>query len=257
MESQQEGAAAPATVTVSHGRTARRATPGSRVSFGRRDDCDLVLPPDDFISRHAGDVEVHSDRVIVWNRSETKPLLVRPFAGQDVVVEPGDGHAPSRDGFDVFDVVLPGRAGTVVTVHVDARGLGRPARVVGANPSRGDRTATHRAQVQWKPHQHRVLVALCEPLFTRRGSDVAPATYQQIADRLGLQPAYVRNVVRSIRDTLTDLGLPGLSADDDSGPHGDFRIPLAQWARRHRWVTADDVDRLDEPDGQGAAGGRP
>lgn len=243
---QRGGAAAPAGVTVSHGRTVLRAEAGVTVSFGRRDDCDLVLPPDDFISRHAGDVEVRADRVIVWNRSSTKPLVVRPFAGQDVVLEPGEGHAPGTEDFDVFDVVLSGRAGAVVSVHVDARALVTGPPVARPAATGTTQTRTHRAEIGWKPYQHRVLVALCEPLFTRRGADAAPATYQQIAARLGLQPAYVRNVVRGIRDELTALGLPGLSVDDDTSPQGDLRVALAQWARRHRWVTVEDVDRLDE-----------
>lgn len=232
------------TVTVSHAGRSLSVAAGSSASFGRAPDCDVRLPADAFISRHAGDIEVLDDAVVVWNRSATKPLIVRPLFGADVVVEAGGGHAPPRDGSATFEVLLAGRDGLEVVVRVDTQGLRvttPPPRPSARQPAQHE---TERVDIVWRPHEKRVLIALCEPLLTQRGPSAAPATYARMANRLDLRPGYVRNVVRGIREQLVALGLADLTGAD-TGDGSDLRFPLAMCALRHRWVTLDDLRLLD------------
>jgi hypothetical protein len=69
-----------------------------------------------------------------------------------------------------------------------------------------------------------------------------PATGRQIADRLGLKPAYVRNVLKAVRETLAGYGIPGLVAGDEAGD--DFRWALARCALRNGWIGQRDVAGL-------------
>ena len=120
---------------------------------------------------------------------------------------------------------------------------------------RGRRTATAgetvTAPVRFTPGQTRVLAALCAPLLTRTGPGAVPATYTQIAARLGLRPGYARNVLKAVRESLSGYGIPGLTADDfpadgpDEHAAGDrFRWELARAALRNGWVGEHDVAAL-------------
>ena len=224
--------------------------PGVVLVIGRGRACDVRLPQeDDHLSRRAASLELLDDCVLVRNLSTTKPLVLRPATGEDRVVEPeaATTSLPHRR----FSLVLIGRGGGIVEVAVDARGLASPDRVPGS-PTRTPMTAN--APIELSPAQRRVLVALCAPLLTGSGPGAVPATYNRIGEVLALRPQYVRNVIKSIREELAGYGVPGLTTDDDSASHDDFRWSLARWAVRSGWVTAVDVAGMarvgtDEPRG--------
>ncbi|GAB98413.1 hypothetical protein KILIM_161_00020, partial [Kineosphaera limosa NBRC 100340] len=156
------------TVSVVHGGRSHVVPVNESVSFGRGRNCAIQLEPDDFISRHAGDIEVLADRVIVWNRSASRPLHVRSSFGPDVVVEAGGGYAPPLVGPRLFDVLVLGRAGLEARVHVNARALCAPS-VPAPLPGAAGRAESDTQQLEreWRPSQRRVLAALCEPLLTQ------------------------------------------------------------------------------------------
>ncbi|MBO3753014.1 hypothetical protein J5X84_43815 [Streptosporangiaceae bacterium NEAU-GS5] len=85
----------------------------------------MQLPDDEHLSRHAGSLIVLNDCVLIRNHSEHKPLVVRPSAGEDRVVEPG--AATTSLSFPIFSIVFIGKGGSTVTVKVDARSLKRAA----------------------------------------------------------------------------------------------------------------------------------
>jgi hypothetical protein len=92
--------------------------------------------------------------------------------------------------------------------------------------------------------QRLVLATLCEPLLVKAGPQAVPATYAQMGRRLGRQPQYIRNVVKSLRESLSGHGIPGLTTDDEGIPHDDFRWALARWAVRTGAVSVEDLHAL-------------
>ncbi|MFI5937255.1 hypothetical protein [Actinoplanes sp. NPDC051494] len=208
---------------------------GAEVTIGRSRASMVRLPDDDHLSRRAGLLRVLDDCVLVRNESQHKPLVVRPPAGEDRVVEPG--AATTSLPFRRFAVVLAGSGGATVRIDVDAARVTPGA--AGDPETRAPQTVTD--PVSLSGTQHRVLVALCAPLLTESGPRAAPATYAQIGHRLTLRPQYVRNVVKSLREELAGYGIGGLTRDDRAATHDDFRWALARWAVRSGWVTPDDV----------------
>lgn len=239
MEAQVRRLTGLGVVTVRFAGAAWTIARGELLTIGRGRGCDVRLPDDDHLSRRAASLQPMDDFVLVRNLSATKPLAVRPPAGEDTVVEPQAAvtSLPHRE----FSVVFGGSGGVVVEVTVDARLLTPPHLVSQADATVSPGTVT--APLNLSPAQRRVLAALCEPLLTGRGADAVPATYARIGDRLGLSPPYVRNVVKGIREGMAGHGVPGLTADDGQ-PAPDFRWALARSAVRHGWVTAADVGAL-------------
>ncbi|MFI6630805.1 hypothetical protein ACIBI7_18195 [Nonomuraea fuscirosea] len=216
---------------------------GQSLTLGRSRTCDVHLPDDEHLSRRAGSLIVLNDCVLIRNDSHHKPLVVRPPAGEDRVVEPR--AAITSLPFPIFNVVFAGRSGAAVTVRVDARSL---------TPNRDDEVVTRAPKTVTSPmsltrSQRLVLAALCEPLLVKAGPQAVPATYAQMGRRLGRQPQYVRNVVKSLRESLSGHGIPGLTTDDADIPHDDFRWALARWAVRTGVVgVAELCDLLPEPE---------
>ncbi|WP_221761958.1 hypothetical protein [Nonomuraea sp. WAC 01424] len=208
--------------------------------MGRSRSCDVRFPDDEHLSRRAGSLLVLNDCVLVRNDSRHKPLVIRPPAGEDRVVEPG--AATTSLPFVVFSVLFAGRGGSTVTVRVDARPVtspaGRPAEVATRSPE------TVTSPITFTNAQRTVISALCEPLLMRTGPHAAPATYAQIGRRLGRQPQYIRNVVKSLRESLAGHGIPGLTTDDEDAAHDDFRWALARWAVRSAVISAEDLHDL-------------
>jgi hypothetical protein len=202
-------------------------SPGEVVTVGRSGSCGIRLPDDDHLSRRAGSLRVLDDCVLVRNESTRKPLVLRPPAGQDRIVEPGT--AITSLPFRQFEVLLSGSGGRVVSIHVDASRL-TPESYAFDPPTATP--ATRADPIVLTASQRRVLAALCEPLLTGSGPQAVPATYAQIGQRLGLRPQYVRNVVKSLRETLTGHGVEGLTRDDQETAFDDFRPALARWAIR-------------------------
>ncbi|WP_061298859.1 hypothetical protein [Herbidospora cretacea] len=206
----------------------------------------MRFPDDEHLSRRAGSLVVLDDCVLIRNESRQKPLVVRPPAGEDRVVEPGAATASLP--FPLFSLVFAGAAGAAVTVNVDARavtpGPGQP----GAEPPTAS-PETVTPPLALTRAQRLMLAALCEPLLVRAGPGAVPATYAQVGARLDRQPGYVRNVLKALRENLSGHGVPGLTSDDDGAAHDDFRWALARWAVRTGTVTS--VDLEDLPEGRG------
>ncbi|MER5643712.1 hypothetical protein [Streptosporangium sp. NPDC002524] len=214
---------------------------GRLLTMGRSRACDVHLPDDEHLSRRAGSLLVLNDCVLVRNDSRHKPLVIRPPSGEDRVVEPG--AAMTSLPFMVFSVVFTGRGGSTVTVRVDARSVTpsaghHPGEVV----TRAPETVT--SPIVFTRVQRIVIAALCEPLLRRTGPRAVPATYAQIGRRLGRRPQYIRNVVKSLRESLAGHGVPGMTMDDEQAVHDDFRWALARWAMRSAVVGAEDLDDL-------------
>ena len=231
-----------ATVRVSHHGTERKLFRGDTLTFGRGRDCTVRLPNDSHISRTAGSITVLEDCVLIRNHSDTKPFVIRPVAGEDHVIEPGAAATslPHRR----LQIVIAGMVGTTVHLDLDVSGV-----TTAAGPpditSPATEVVTTTTPFPLTPAQRRVVEALCAPMLNRRGADAAPATYQQIGMLLSLSPQYVRNVIQTVRETLTGHGVPDLVNDDPTRPGADFRWSLARYAIRNRWVStaAPDDDR--------------
>jgi hypothetical protein len=142
-------------------------------------------------------------------------------------------------------VVVVGGYGRRYELAVDAHRLEPPAHVPERPADPGTPPTMAAAEGLLTPAQHRLLVALCEPVLRPGAGGVRPATYRQVGELLGRQPGYVRNAFRQIRETLAGVGVPGLVQDD--GRHNaedDFRLPLANWAVRTATVTTADLAAL-------------
>src|SRR5690349_19786180 len=102
---------------VTYGSHRLPVTPGGELAFGRATTCDIRLPADDHISRRAGVVRGLDDCLLVRNDSASKPLLLRPPAGTDRVVEPG--AATTSLPYREFQIIVLGRAGALVALDVE------------------------------------------------------------------------------------------------------------------------------------------
>ncbi|MFI5933374.1 hypothetical protein [Actinoplanes sp. NPDC051494] len=213
--------------------------PDDRVTVGRGSRCTVRLPDDGHLSRLAAAIQLVGGAVLVSNTSATKPFVVRPPVGEDLVVAPGAAIGPPCGR---FAVVLAGSLGDEF-VEVDG-----PARESAPmRPGIVTRSAdTFTGPDRFTAAQHRVVAELCRPLLTGSGTAARPATYAEIGERLGLSPQYVRNVLKVVRENLTGYGIPGMVAAEQI-PNDDFRLPLARWALWNGWVNRGD---LGDPSGE-------
>ena len=207
---------------------------GDALTFGRGRDCAIRLPNDSHISRTAGSITVLEDCVLIRNQSATKPFILRPSFGEDHVVEPGGAvtSLPHRR----LQIVIAGMAGTTIHLDLDVSGVTTATGPSDIKPPISD-VVTTTTPFPLTPAQRKVVEALCAPMLSQRGPDAAPATYQQIGMALSLSPQYVRNVIHTVRETLTGHGVPDLVTDDPTRPGTDFRWSLARYAIRNRWVS--------------------
>jgi hypothetical protein len=222
------------TVRVTHHGTELRLVRGDDLTFGRGNDCTIRLPNDSHISRTAGSITVLEDCVLIRNHSATKPFVIRPVLGEDHVIEPGGAvtSLPHRR----LQIVIAGMAGTTVHLHLDVSGVTSPVGPSDIRPSTSG-IVTTTTPFPLTPAQRKVVEALCAPMLSQRGPNAAPATYQQIGTALNLSPQFVRNVIHTVRETLTGHGVPDLVNDDPTRPGTDFRWSLARYAIRNRWVS--------------------
>jgi hypothetical protein len=214
---------------------------GETATIGRSQRSTIRLPADTHLSRRAGSLRVLDDCVLIRNESVRKPLVIRPPSGEDRVVEPE--AATTSLPYPRFELVFAGSGSRVVSVQVDASRL-TPDPLLTDPQTRTP--ATTAEPIQLSGAQRRILVALCAPLLRESGPRAVPATYAEIGRRLDRQPQYVRNTLKTIRETLTGYGVTGLIPDDDGPRHADFRWALARWAIRGGWVTATDLDDRDD-----------
>ncbi|SBW29156.1 hypothetical protein FDG2_6525 [Candidatus Protofrankia californiensis] len=177
-------------------------------------------------------LRVLDDCVLVYNRSQSKPFILRPPVGEDKIVEPG--AAMTSLPFSRFGIVAVRRGGVTTTVQVDATAITYDRKFFGPTTLSRD-MATVSGPVRLTPAQMDIIVELCRPLLTKSGADARPATYKEIGERLGRGPKYVRNVISDVRRELSDRNDAGLADWED----------LARWMIINRLVTESDVRGLE------------
>ncbi|MEV0315498.1 hypothetical protein [Nonomuraea fuscirosea] len=214
---------------------------GQSLTLGRSHACDVRFPDDEHLSRRAGSLIVLNDCVLIRNDSRHKVLVVRPPIGEDRVVEPG--AATTSLPFPIFSIVFAGYGDLTVAVRVDAQSLtGAARRSVNQATTRAPKTIT--SPIKLTRTQRLVLCALCEPMLVKAGPQAVPATYAQIGKRLNLQPRYIRNVIKALREDLSGYGIPGLTTADEDVGYNDFRWALARWAVRTSVIKQEDLHAL-------------
>jgi hypothetical protein len=239
-------------IIVVNGRTARRVGVGDSVTMGRSQTCDIRLP-DAHISRRACLLRVEPDYVMVFNQSIRRPLAIRPPAGEDRRV--GPASATTSLPYTTFDIIFAGADDEPVRVHIDARRLSSPElpAVDPAEEQTCDVTVlgpmaepAGRMQAALLTRAQRIaLIAMCEPMLTRNGTQARPRSTTELAERLNLKPDYARNIIKDVRHRLADAGVPGLvSADGTATGRIDLRLALARWAIERDAVTVGDLDDL-------------
>ncbi len=220
-------------VRVRHGETVRLLAPGEEAAFGRGLHVDLRLaadPPDLLVSRRAGLIRCLPDAVLVSNLSTRGTLRLSAFGatGREI----GPGEAITSEPHRMFRVAVVGSYGQTYPIDVDARALPSPAPPsLTALPGLDPTVVT--SPIELTATQRRVLAALCAPMLEKMGEAAGPASAREIGAELGLQPNYVRNVLKEVREELASYGVPGLVADGPPQPGEDFRLPLALWAIRY------------------------
>jgi len=204
------------------------ATQAREITIRRERTCDITLPSDTWLSRLTASVRVLDDCVLVYNRSTSKPISLRPPAGEDLVVRPGGAATPLP--VLTFDIVAHLSDGGAVAVHVDASALGCTWRLREAVISlTGGATAI--MPITCTPAESTALTELCRPLLSASGPDARPACYEDVGTRLRRSPAYMRNLITGVRHRLQARGIPGLETSED----------LAYWLVNHRVITENDL----------------
>lgn len=226
---------------------------GEVLTFGRSRDCDIRLghdPEDDYVSRQAGEIAVLPDGLLIRNCSRTQPLVLRPLPGAEVHIASETGVVRSKSEF--VQLVVPGRHGSAYTLVIDSR-LPERAPMAVPDPARLSAGAlpTRAGASRISPRERRMLAALCEPRLLLAGEGARPATYSEIAERLGTTPSSVKVCLDAVRRRLSDEdGIPGLRNDEDGGSRdtANFLLPLAGWAVATGAVTLKTLGLLDRPD---------
>lgn len=230
---------------ISFGDDRRLLVLGGRLTLGRGKNCDLRIahnPADEHVSRLAASLRTLEDCLLVRNESTSKPLVLRPLVGTERPIGPLE--ATTSLPHPQFSLIVVGRYGTEYAVHVDVRGL--DARASDSGPvGPGPQTVTA-PLLRPTPVQRQLLAALCEPLLTRRGPQASPATYRQIAARVGRRPGFVRGALKQVREQLAGQGVAAMVNYSSDPVDDDFRLPLAMWAIHSGTICAADVAGLDD-----------
>lgn len=226
--------------------------PGAELTFGRGQDRDVRLardPEDDYVSRRAGVLIGLGDGVLIRNSSHTQSLMVQAFPGPELVVAPQSAVATMPH--EHLRLVVPGRHGARYVIVIDTRGMrgaGQVAPDVREPPTIPVGRPTKAGADRITPRELRFLAALCEPVLTLAGPAAQPATYRQIAERLGTTQATARNCLDLLRARLSDVdGIPGLRADEDTDDPAPSYLPaLAAWAVHSGVICTETLGLLDE-----------
>ena len=227
---------------------------GSSVTFGRSDDCDIVITrrtQDLLVSRRAGRLTAVNGGLLVSNESRRNSIYLQGMPGPELEIKPlmTLGTMP----FTHCRVVVlggdPARYFLEITCGpADGSPAGKPRLADTARA--GAPTTFGYRRLDLPDAQRRYLAALCEPILTRVGTRTAPATYREIAERCGVSPKTVRNSLDALRQMLSaEYGIPGLvhpggSAEEAPGTV-NFLSALAAWAVHSGTINLGDLAALD------------
>lgn len=238
--------------TVRFGAQAWDLNLGSSVTFGRSDDCDIVLThqvEDLLVSRQAGRLTAVDGGVLVTNESLRNPIYLRGIPGAEHKIEPRMtlGTMPFKR---CRVVVIGGQAEPYVLdiTCLAAEGSSAAKADLADTAKAGAPTTFGFKRIDMPRAQRRYLAALCEPMLTSVGA--APANYREIAERCGVALGTVRKSLDALRLRVSEeCGIPGLVHRDGSSrkAHGtvNFRLRLADWAVSSGNATHDDLEDLD------------
>ena len=207
---------------------------GESLLVGRGTSCDVRIgapvpgPEDLGVSRRAATLTFAAGQLWVRNDSSTQPLYVHPATRPPRLLD----HRGETVSFSdqKLDIVVEGRVLTYqVSVEVMVATTGQeeegPPTLSPATESR----------LPLLPRERRLVAALCEPLLT--GMAPRSASYNQVAERLGLSRHTVRNQLDLLRARLAVLGVAGMVGQE-------AKEALAKCAVRSRSVTLTDLGAL-------------
>jgi hypothetical protein len=238
-------------VTVRFGAQVWELKLGSSVTFGRSDDCDIVLtrPVEDrLVSRQAGRLTAVDGGVLVTNESRRNPVYLRGIPGAEHKIEPRMtlGTMP----FERCRVVVIGGQPEPYVLDITclaAEGSSAAKPVPADTAKAGDPTTLGYQRIDMPRAQRRYLAALCEPLLT--GVGAAPASYREIAERCGVALGTVRKSLDALRMKVSEYGVPGLIHPGDASGKArgtvNLRARLADWAVSSGNATHGDLEGLD------------
>ncbi len=216
---------------------------GQSLSIGRQSSCDVQVgarspgPEDLGVSRRAATVSSALGRIWFRNDSTSQPVFIRPAVGK--------GYVLDHRG----DMISLGDARVELVLEGQIMAYRLTVQLPGGTPTPDHEepltlSPATRGQLPFTERQRRLVAALCEPLLIGTGWDRRPASYRQIAEVLGLSEHYVRNQLDELRESLVDMGIPGMI-----GP--EAKDNLAYYAVRSASVTVADVAVLREAGGGG------
>ena len=218
---------------------------GSSVTFGRSDDCDIVLTRRDedlLVSRQAGQLTAVPGGLLVTNESVRNPIYLRGIPGAEHKIEPRMtlGTMP----FTRCRVVVIGGRAEPYILDVTCLAAEGSAK---SGPVDKDPTTLGYKRIEMPPAQRRYLAALCEPMLT--GVGAAPASYREIAARCDVALGTVRKSLDALRLRVSgECRIPGLIHPEGSSrkAHGtvNFRVRLADWAVSSGNATHGDLEDL-------------
>jgi hypothetical protein len=227
----------PGSARVSHQDHGWTVGEGESLSVGRQSTSDIRIgspdpgPEDLGVSRRAATLSYAQGRIWIRNDSTSLPVFVRPAVGQEHVLE-SRGDMVSVAGSRV-EVAFEGQIRTY-RVEIELHGE------VTAEDAQGPETAAPATQaaLPLTERERRLLAALCEPLLTGSGREARPASYRQVAERLGLSDHTVRNALDALREQLLNIGIPGMIG-------AEAKDNLARYAVRSGSVTPSDLELLE------------
>lgn len=213
----------------------RRIAPDEVLRFGRSPELELPLgvdPPDNGISRSAGQLMWIGDRWWLLNTSESRsfeyvdqtrwPTVLAPKASIPVV--PGNS----------FAVIVGANLRHCLRLSTSA-GVYEPAPVLP-----WDENVT--AVVMPTMRERRALVALCEGfLLDWPRYRPTAASYEEAGGRAGIEGSTVRKRIERFREKIVDRMGVELGG-------GDFRLAICRFVLTHRLITTYDLICLDEPE---------
>lgn len=227
---------------------------GAAVTFGRSEDCDIVIPrqeKDLLVSRRAGQLTAVDGGLLISNESERNSIFMRAIPGPEIEIKPlmTLGTMP----FSRCRVVVLGSNAaqyileiTCAILEGSSAGKSVPARTGRS----GSITTFGYRRLDIPDGQRRYLAALCEPILTSVGAGTIPATYNEIAQRCGVSRKTVRNSLDALRQMLSaEYGIPGLAHLGGSSREApgavNFLSALAAWAINSGTITLNDLEAID------------